>query len=552
MSEVSLLPDIDNLDPDSLCYSLYTQLYTNFFNSQDKLDAEHPNGVVEGDQTSIRLKNTAYHFASAISSAVSGEGGGSDTGVLLDYVKRSGSNMTGLFRANYGFEAGAENLSILHTYKHEDDYGIVVEGNLKLGGNSLYLGNQNILRYDAEQQTIHLEGNIDFGVSTILSNGEIIIGESRESGVVISPSILQFQGNTVYHAGNANIKTVDWHMRSGFVSNELKVSGNSIFSGVLQVNNQMLVCLNDETIFSINGDELYSGVSLSFGYGQGIKMDGLPILTRFGADHIGINAIGGDLLLGNSNTDKVRLCRGLSDINGENNLISPYGAAYFPNSLIVKHDYGSVLFSTYRKNENDEGVVLHQKVRFKDSSGPSLTGKDNGINFSSRVIHSNAGGQVIRNYNTLIEYRASASLLQPHDRLSGSLYFSTDGDFICFDQPLEASDSIGIANSLTRLENGALFLNEENYFLSVKGGIKHYGNSLFEKNLSSEKFSSGFAGSGWAIHRNEVTGNIIATVDEMIVRKRMRVFEMEIQKTELTNGSLWVSNSCSGDQVIKL
>lgn len=53
---VQLHPDIDSLDKESLCYSIYSQLYHNFFNVQQKKDDDHPYGVEEGDETSIRLK----------------------------------------------------------------------------------------------------------------------------------------------------------------------------------------------------------------------------------------------------------------------------------------------------------------------------------------------------------------------------------------------------------------------------------------------------------------------------------------------------------------
>lgn len=53
---VQLHPDIEQLDRSSLCYSIYSQLYHNFFNAQQKKDAEHPYGVEEGDETSVRLK----------------------------------------------------------------------------------------------------------------------------------------------------------------------------------------------------------------------------------------------------------------------------------------------------------------------------------------------------------------------------------------------------------------------------------------------------------------------------------------------------------------
>ena len=70
--------------------------------------------------------------------------------------------------------------------------------------------------------------------------------------------------------------------------------------------------------------------------------------------------------------------------------------------------------------------------------------------------------------------------------------------------------------------------------------------------ISSERFASGFAGYGWAILPNLTTGNIAATFDELTVRKKMRIYELEVQKITATNGSLWVSDNCSGDTVIKL
>ena len=103
---VQLHPDIGQLDRSSLCYSIYSQLYHNFFNVQERKSAENPYGIEEGDETSVRLKNTAYGFASAIAGAVTGEGGSGEGGLLLDYLKKSGGDMTGMLRAAYGFEAG--------------------------------------------------------------------------------------------------------------------------------------------------------------------------------------------------------------------------------------------------------------------------------------------------------------------------------------------------------------------------------------------------------------------------------------------------------------
>ena len=44
-------------------------------------------------------------------------------------------------------------------------------------------------------------------------------------------------------------------------------------------------------------------------------------------------------------------------------------------------------------------------------------------------------------------------------------------------------------------------------------------------------------------------GGLHATFDTLTIRKQMRVYELETQSRSVTNGSLWVSDSCSGDEV---
>ena len=179
---VQLHPDIETLDKESLCYSIYAQLYHNFFNAQQKKDDEHPYGIEEGDETSLRLKNTAYGFASAIAGAVTGEGGSGSGGLLLDYLKKSGGDMTGKLSANYGFEAGIGNTRILETYSQDItdpegvvtaiEYGIRITGNLKVGGDSLHIGGRQLLRYDADKATATINAShIDFLDATVHSKG---------------------------------------------------------------------------------------------------------------------------------------------------------------------------------------------------------------------------------------------------------------------------------------------------------------------------------------------------------------------------------------------
>uniref|UniRef100_UPI003567DEA8 hypothetical protein n=1 Tax=Bacteroides fragilis TaxID=817 RepID=UPI003567DEA8 len=102
------------------------------------------------------------------------------------------------------------------------------------------------------------------------------------------------------------------------------------------------------------------------------------------------------------------------------------------------------------------------------------------------------------------------------------------------------------------MAKGKLFFTNEIYLSSSTDGIKHYGNAYFLGSISSERFSSGMAGSGWGILHNQTTRNVTATFDEITIRKKMRVYELEVQKNAATNGALWVSDACQGDTVLKL
>lgn len=560
---VQLHPDIEQLDKSSLCYSIYSQLYQNFFNSQDRKDEEHPFGIVEGDETSVRLKNTAYGFASAIAGSVDGTGSGESGGILLDYLKKSGGDMSGILRANYGFEAGIGNNRVLATYEERHineageivgtDYGVRISGQLHVGGSNFYLGDKRVLSYDNTSGTASFDvPQLYFRVAKMQSDGEFIIGASRENGILITPTLLQVGGKDVYHAGNANLGTVDWSMLNASVGGELKVTGNTILSGELRALYGSHLGSGGKTIAQFNDNEMALNGFLSFGVSYGIKINGIPVLFRAGEQEIQLGSIGGDLLLGGDHTAKIRLLSGISDTDGNYILVSAYGDAYFPGSLIVRHNRGADLLSSYRTDANDEGIILHKRLRFSTAEGAYLTGNRSGIYFYSNVIQDREGERVIQPCCSQIEHRISGSLYKPQNRDSYTLYICTDTDLVTLNNPLEVKGYIGIDGSYTRLAADSLFFSETSRLQSVAGGIKHYGNSVFRDNLSSELFSSGFAGSGWAIMLNRTTGGVTATFDEIVARRKFRAYEFEVLKISATNGSLWVSNSCSGDSVEKL
>lgn len=542
-----LLPDIGQLDPNSLCYAIYSQLYHNFFNAQDKKTPENPYGIEEGDDTSIRLRNTAYGFAEAISGAVAGEGGSSEGGILLGYLKKTGGDMTGMLRANYGFEAGMGNVRLLETYQEiaEDGvtpiYGLQVFGDIHIGGNNLYIGGKQLLRYSVADGIAYLENPLlSFGTSTLTSLGEMVFGESKATGIVLSGEGIRIKDKEVYHAGNANLPTVHWSMNDASVDGRLKVKGVTTLSDKLSALYGVELGEGGKTILTVTTSEALLDGYLNISANYGVKIGSTPVLIRVNKMDVALSCDYGNLHLGSEHTQKIKLFAGLWDMDGDNMLITKYGGAYFPDSLRVAHNYGADLLSTYRVNDADEGIILHKRLRFGFANGVSLSGNRTELIFGKQANQAMMG------------FRESTSVYQLPESGSISLYINTNGDFITFDKPIESKKHVGIDGSFTRLTDKHLYFSSEHYLMSATDGVKHFGNAYFIDSLGSERFSSGFAGYGWAILKNLTTGNIAATFDELTIRKKMRIYELEVQKNSATNGALWVSDSCSGDTVVKI
>ena len=293
-------------------------------------------------------------------------------------------------------------------------------------------------------------------------------------------------------------------------------------------------------------------VNVAKSFNEALGIDGKDVLVRETENRIRLGSIGGDLLLGSDDTPRIRLFSGLSDIDGDCLLVSPYGHACFPGSLTVRHDYGADLLSTYRTDAADEGIILHKRLRMGGADGFLITGDRETLSLTSDVEYVEEGVQTLAPHATAIGHYPSTSRYAPQNRKSESFVLTTDADFVTVGVPLEAAGHVGIDGSATRLANSVLYFTEELRLQAVVGGIKHYGDSLFTGSLSSEFFSSGFAGNGWAIWQNRTTGNVTATFDEVVARRRFRAYEFEVKKISAANGSLWVSDSCSGDTVEKL
>ena len=379
---VSLLPGIAELDPESLAYSIYTQLYLNFFNAQDA------GSVTEGDTTSIRLRNTAYGFAEAIAGSVAGEGGGSGGGVLGAYLKLSGGNMSGPLRADYGFAAGIGNVRVMEVYEDEQARGVQIIGRLCVDGDGFYLGGRRILTYHPDTGITQIDSAaLSLGGTPLHTCAEILLGGDAATGVRLTPTSVSVAGHAVYHGGNANNTATDWSMKDAAVAGTLTVSGETTLNGPLIALQGVTLGDAGDTFLSLSGTMIGVSADLDITGSHAIRFGGKPVFSLSGTDRLQMATPGGDLLLGAEPTPRVRLMAPLSDRQGTRTLITPYGGAYFPDSLRVAHDFGADLLSTYKEENGDQGIAIYKELRFGDTNAASILGENGLIRLTSLSVH---------------------------------------------------------------------------------------------------------------------------------------------------------------------
>lgn len=502
----------------------------------------------------ITMKNAAYLLASCFADVNnSGEGGGGNEGGNGNlFVAITGDSMTGKLNALYGFSSGDNGVKILEVYQTpeenaEDRKSIVsIDGELHLNPHGLYINGWNVISYDNDI--------LSFDAKHIALNGDVECSGSITLGdVVISSDGINAGDKEFYHSGNSNKEDVDWTMKDGTVAGNLLVKGTSELQSTVTALGGVILGFDKNPVLSINEGravKLQGDFNIIAG---GIQLDGDYIIHAKNPKVVSFSAPNRALNLGDDGTEKINLQTDVYDDDGEYRMLSKFGDAYFPNSFKAGHLLGNVLIETYKNNTEDAGVVLSRYLRFNNSGGPGFYSDGDSVFFESpfryNVTADDDTTQITEYRTTSFGYKESSSLYAPLNRKSASLVFNTTADFYVFDKPLEGKNSIGIAESKTRLLANQLFFGDSVYWLAIADGVKHYGNAYMVNDIGSVEFSSGFAGSGWRIYKNQLTGNISATFDELTIRKKMRVYELEVQKQSVTNGSLWVSDACSGDLV---
>lgn len=286
----------------------------------------------------ITRKNSAYLLANTIISSLSSEeGGGSGTG---GFVSINGDSMAGLLKALYGFTAGDNGIKILDVYQTSESNPqerkniVSINGELHLPTHGLYINGCNVISYDND---------------IIALNGDVICsGYIRLGDLEISKDGISYQGNEFYHSGNSNKEDVSWTMKDGTVAGNLSVKGTSTFqSGItalygvdLGFDNTSVLVISAKRLAQLTGDlNIVTG---------GIKFDDNYIIHVKNNNVISFSASNKILNWGDDNTKQINLQTSIYDDDGEYEMISKFGSAYFPESFKAGHNLGNILIETYK------------------------------------------------------------------------------------------------------------------------------------------------------------------------------------------------------------
>lgn len=527
-------PEIAKLDKEGIKYKMYSRLYREFFEAQIPKSPSFPYGITEGDQTSIRLHNTAFNFADIVADSIEIGAAGEEID-LTNLVEKTGDTMLGELFANRGFSAGIGGNTALKIFKDKDgEYGVDIYQKLRIGGKDLEIGGKNIIQRDPLSETTSIaDKNVIIEADTLKLPQNTSIGSIQftENGMVDGD-------REYYHTENANVKDVDWIAKNLVAEKTLLSKGNADILGSLKANNGLTVKKDGVTLIETKDGEVY--VSPSLAVKNDIKSGKYNVIKSTENGIILEASDGGILSIGSDKTKEVRLSKDLKTWNSSNTIISSNGAGNFNAGLKASHDGSTPVFSTYRSKTSDEkGVIIDNKICFLDENGVYLSSSEDSLVFGV------SGSELTVNR---IE---SDSKYKPLNKKSFSVMMNTEDDFLVFGKPIE-SDGFTIKGKTTRLSDRLLLL-DNNIMLESDGkSMVVHGNAIFRNNLSTPKFVSGYTGEGWAIQENPITGVTHITADEMTVRRKMRIYELEVQKTTATNGSLWVSNSMKADNVHRI
>ncbi len=534
---------------------------------------------ISATYSDILMKNSAYLFANAIMSVMTGGSSGNGGTSATGFVSRGGDSMKGALSALYGFDAGVNGQKIFEvTIDANEKKWAIVHGNLRVTEDAEIKGLLNFgtgIAFDNNKAIYVDNGTLVIEYPDIKMKGNVTLDGTFTLGdVVINKDGIFWGKNEFYHSGNSNKADVDWTMKNGTVHGNLIVKGDASFDGKFSalggftLGDLQKALLYSEVISNIDGDgnpvntaQVVLDSDFRIINGHGIKFNNDYVVNVRNNNVVSFSAPDMIMNLGDNDngkqTEKISLQSDIWDYSNNFKIISKEGAGNFPNGLRAQCAVnGSPVLETYRTDENNLGVLFHKQIRFGATDGPAIyrdptTGGLNiQIPYTNGEVDGNPTEQLA--FNTYFA-QTTSPFRNKSLSWSATLHFFTDGEFFAFDKPVE-SEYFAIKSDQyhTRLIEDALFFDDGKFIEGVTDGLRYAGNGYFDGDISSPSFASGFAGYGWAVKDEITNGGFHATFDSLTVRKKMRVYELEVQKISCTNGSLWVSDYCSGDEVIAL
>ena len=521
----------------------------------------------------IQMQNSAYLFARVIDVATSSAAAGVD---LTKFVQKSGDTMLGLLGALRGFEAGYGDKKIFDVTINASQenvahvYGKLIVDNDATVGGQLNLSDSGIF-FSKHQSIFYKDNALQIDSQNIKFKGDIAVDGTFTLGdVVINQNGIFWGTDEFYHSGNSNKSDVDWVMNNAHIYGDLIIDGATTFSGRLKALHGFDLGENGDKLLYSEVDsvshiyKIVMNTDLHVRDGHGVKFDDEYIIrVRGGADNIvSFAAPGKALYLGDfggdsSNPLATQFISLQADIKTGSNayvMVSSNGDGTFKNSFQAGcANSGPIVVRTYSLTANDCGVVFPRNIAVGDERGPHIfsDGSFDALKFDIPYSYTDGTSTVADRLELKLNYGTSDYPWRDLSKTADiSLHLDTEGEFFIFKKPVLSNSFAIISNKYqTRLAENTLFLNTGTFIEGVTDGMAFTGNAYFNNSIQSPKFASGFAGYGWGIVKSEFVGGFHATFDELTVRKKMRIYELEVQKNTATNGSLWITDSCSGDLV---
>lgn len=223
----------------------------------------------------------------------------------------------------------------------------------------------------------------------------------------------------------------------------------------------------------------------------------------------------------------------------------------FGNNLKLLND----LFSTLDKSSEDtkisENTIItdtYQELIASKYPGDGIFG----FCSSNRTLYMSFGGEWIPILDTSVSFKGDY-VKKSGDTMTGQLEIVTGSAPLVVnstklvrnlnsDYLRNYSDSDFGKKHLDETIDGKWSFKDKTTF---KNDTLQEGNLYCSGSIGTSEFESGYNGYGWKL---DATTNTL-TIDNLIVRKVMHVYELVVNQISATNGSLWVTNSAKCESV---